>query len=435
MRLEDLLKRMEEIQARVSALSAVAELSDEELTEMETLGEEASSLERKISALKRSEEILASSKQSSGRQVSAATNTNPGKAVRAEVSESKDDMKHGFKNAGEFFKAVATASISNNVKVDERLGRFANAAVEKIGEDGGFLIPPDFRSEIQKKIMGDESLLRLTRQFRTAGNSIVMPTSETAPWDGTGIQAYWDGEAKQHRESKEVFKETSIRLHKLTALVPVSEELLADAPALESFLAAQAPEAMVHKINTAIINGSGVGMPLGFLRSGFKVKVSAEGGQAADTVLYENIVKMQAAVLPASFARSIWLVHPTVIPQLRLMAFKASAASPVPAYMPPAGLSEAPYGTLMGRPIMPMMGSLKAVGDESDICLVDLNYYYSLVKTDALTQSISTHLYFDRDLVAFKYSFRMGGQVPFQSPVKTEFGDYPMSGIITLADR
>lgn len=431
--MNEFLKRMQEIQARVQELSAIADMSDDDLTELEALSEEGTKLERKISALKKTEAILDNNK-GSGRQVAAGTEGKP--APRVTVSESKDDQRHGFKSAGEYYKAVAIAASSRGRNTDERLLKFNNIAQqEKVGEDGGFLIPPDFRSEIQKKINGDESLLPRTRQFRTSSNNVTMPINETAPWDGTGVQAYWEGEAKKYTPSKDGFGEANFRLHKLTALVPVTEELLSDAPLIESFLATQAPEAMVHKINSAIIKGSGVGMPFGFISSGFKYKVAKEGGQAADTILFANIINMQSRILPASFSRSVWIVNPQVIPQLRLMEFKAGAASPVPAYLPPAGLAEAPYGTLMGRPILPMMGAVSALGDEGDIMLVDLSYYYTLIKTDAITQSISTHLWFDQDLVAFKYSFRMAGQVPFKAPVTTENGAFSMSGIITLEDR
>jgi len=431
---EELLKKLQAIQARLGVLSAQEDFAEGELEELEQLAEDATKIERQINAKKRSEEILASANKGTGRQV-AGSQAAP--APRVQVAESKDDLRHGFKSAGEFFKAVAIASNSNNMQVDDRLKKFQNvSALEKIGEDGGFLIPTDFRSEIMKKISGDESLLPKTRQFRTSLNNITMPLSETAPWVGTGIQAKWEGEAVQYSESKPKLGEFSARLHKLTALVPVSEELLSDAPLLESFLSSQAPEAMVHKINSAIINGTGVGMPKGFLQSSFKYKVAKEAGpQTADTIIFENIVKMQARILPASFARSFWLVNPGVMEQLRLMAFVKGAASPVPAYLPPSGLAEAPYGTLMGRPILPMMGATSALGDEGDISLVDLSYYFSLIKTDQVTSSMSTHLWFDKDLVAFKYSFRMGGAVPYLAPVTTEKGNFAMSGIVTLEDR
>jgi len=166
--MDELLKRLLEIQARVGSLNAQADLSDSELDEMEALAEEGTKLERKIEARKRADEIVANAGKSN-RQVASTPNA-PAATPRVQVMESKDDLRHGYKNPGEFYKAVAMAAKSNNMNVDERLRKYSNAAVEKIGEDGGFLIPPDFRSEIQKKISGDESLLPKTRQFRTSSS-------------------------------------------------------------------------------------------------------------------------------------------------------------------------------------------------------------------------------------------------------------------------
>jgi HK97 family phage major capsid protein len=117
------------------------------------------------------------------------------------------------------------------------------------------------------------------------------------------------------------------------------------------------------------------------------------------------------------------------------MAFKAGAASPVPAYMPPSGLNVAPYGTLLGRPVLPMMGAMSALGDVGDIILADFSYYIAAVKSAGIKQAVSSHVYFDRDLTAFKFTFRVAGQCPYKAPVQTEKGSYNMSGFVTLAAR
>jgi HK97 family phage major capsid protein len=56
---------------------------------------------------------------------------------------------------------------------------------------------------------------------------------ETTPWQTSGdIQAYWEGEASQHTPSNPAITPLQLRLNKLTALVPVTDELLMDAAAL-----------------------------------------------------------------------------------------------------------------------------------------------------------------------------------------------------------
>ena len=82
-----------------------------------------------------------------------------------------------------------------------------------------------------------------------------------------------------------------------------------------------------------------------------------------------------------------------------------------------------------------MMGAMPALGDSGDLILTDMNYYYSVLKTSGIKQDVSTHLYFDRDITAFKFSMRVDGRCPFKAPVTTQYGNYDMSGFIKLAAR
>jgi HK97 family phage major capsid protein len=277
----------------------------------------------------------------------------------------------------------------------------------------------------------------MTRELTSSRNSLEVPINETAPWDVEGVNAYWEGESDVHTASKSKFKMHQFRLHKLTAYVPVSEELLDDAPALESFLQTEASDAILHKINSAILTGTGAGMPNGILNSGFKVVVNKESGQTSTELLFENIIKMYSHCLPKARAKAVWIYNPALEEKLRLMKFDNGAASPVPVFLPPGGLSESPYATIMGRPAIPMLGATKGLGSEGDIQFVDLSFYYSVMKSGAgaIQQFMSTHVLFDRDQVAFKFRIRMAGNCPFIAPVNPENGVYPMSGLITLQDR
>lgn len=416
----DLKTRMAEIVNKLGELNQMEEFDAETVQEVNGLTAEYEDLKVKIEAKEKSDAILASLNKGERK-------TTP----KIEVSAPKIDPKaNKFKNVSEFFMAVKDAAYG---KIHTN---FQNSAhVESIGEDGGFLVESDFRAEIQKKVMSDESLLPRTKLFQTSKNILSLPINEVAPWDGTGIQAFWEGEGSIHQESKTKFGEANWKLRKVTAFVKASDELLSDAPALESWIRSEAPAAIMHKINAAIISGNGVNKPLGFLNSGFKYKVAKESGQASLTVLFENVVKMTGRILPQSFARAVWLVNPAVLDQLRLMKFDSTATSPVPAYLPPSGLAEAPYGTLMGRPILPMMGGVSALGTEGDIALVDLSYYYAVVKTTGIVSDMNTSVLWDRDQACFKFQMRIDGHCPFKSPIVTENGNYSMSAFVTLEDR
>jgi HK97 family phage major capsid protein len=193
--------------------------------------------------------------------------------VPASPRDPKDVKTHGFDSFGMFAQMVHVAQIDEGRGGDAARERLNNAATtygnEGTGGDGGFVVPPDFRNQIWTKVTGEDSLLIRTEGLVTSSNSITIPKDETAPWDTTnGIQAYWESEGGAKTPSKPAFEPMTARLNKLICFVPVTDELLEDAPALEGWLRTKAPQKMVSKLNTAIIRGDGVGKPLGIMNAG-----------------------------------------------------------------------------------------------------------------------------------------------------------------------
>ncbi len=348
------------------------------------------------------------------------------------------DPKGGFKNFGEFAMCVKAAGGDGPdggavTRLQNALTTYGN---EGTGADGGFLVPPDFRRDIAVKVMGEESLIARTDRMVTSSNSLVLPKDETTPYGSTGIQAYWESEAGQKTQSKPVLGQNVLRLNKLIALVPVTDELLEDAPAIDAYLRRKTPEVMAAKINTAIFNGTGVGQPLGFLRSPSLITVAKESAQAADSILFMNIVNMYSRMRAASLPNSIWLINQGVLPQLLTMAFDpAASAGKVPIFMPATGAAGAPYGTLMGRPIVPIEAT-SALGDVGDINFVDLSQYLTATKGNDIKTDVSIHLFFDYDVTAFRFVFRVTGQPWWNAPVAPQAaGAATLGQFITLAER
>jgi HK97 family phage major capsid protein len=227
---------------------------------------------------------------------------------------------------------------------------------------------------------------------------------------------------------------SQMRLNKLMALVPVSDELLEDAPGLESWLRAKAPAKMAAKINTAIVRGTGAGQPLGILNAGCLVTVAAEAGQLNDTVYFGNIVKIWGRVWSGSRRNGIWLINQDIEQQLYAMAFDPAATSKVPVYLGPNGLADSPYGTLMGRPVVPVE-ACSTLGDKGDIIFADLTQYWALTKGSDVRSDVSMHLYFDQGLTSFRFTFRVNGQPAWGSTVTPENGSATRSPFVTVAER
>lgn len=162
------------------------------------------------------------------------------------------DPKHGFKSVGDFLKTVRQAQ-NPGAAIDDRLligsGRSAVAPAsfssEGSAQDGGFLVPPQFAQEIFQLSLGEDSLLPMTDNVEITGNTMAFPKDETTPWGTNGIRAYWQGEAASAVGTKPVLGLSTLRLKKLMALVPVTDELLDDTNALALRHAAWPPSLRV----------------------------------------------------------------------------------------------------------------------------------------------------------------------------------------------
>jgi HK97 family phage major capsid protein len=87
----------------------------------------------------------------------------------------------GFRSFGEF--AIAAHQTWNG-KPDARIMNAPSSyGQEAVGADGGFALPPDFRQNIMKTVMGEESLLGRTDQQTTSSNQLTLPQDAVAPWD------------------------------------------------------------------------------------------------------------------------------------------------------------------------------------------------------------------------------------------------------------
>lgn len=423
---------IEQIRARLADISALLATfvagdegySQEQVEEINTLNEEFEGLTVQLETAEKVEAMKAKAVAPTGRKTVPAQVENK---TQIQVGRNlATDRFGGFNSVGDYLMAVKRAGASG--EVDKR---FQNVAYEKNGEDGGFLVPEELSSAILEKLKAQDSLLAQCNQLTVSGNNLTLPVDEAQPWN-QGVTAYWTAEGAAITASKNALKEASWKLHKLAALVPVTDELLDDATAMESWIRSAAPAAIVSKVNDAIISGNGVGKPTGIIQSPFAVTVAAEGGQTADTVVAKNIIKMFPRMIPQARAGAVWLINSAVEEQL--MGMKDDADQYI--YLAPGSqMNQSPYATLMGKPVISMMSAMPALGDVGDIMFANLSYYYAILKASGVKSATSIHLQFDREITNFRFSFRIDGKCPFQAPVSTQYGSYNMSAFVMLAAR
>ena len=286
---------------------------------------------------------------------------------------------------GEFLQAVATAS-SPGGRFDNRL-IFQNSASglnESVSSEGGFMLDNDFIQDLFDSMMTESQVANRIRMIPIGANTNRLRAfgiDETSRANGSrwgGVQTYWVAEAETVTQSKPKFREIDLELQKLVALCYVTDDLLQDETALEAIVRQAYADEMSFKIDDAVINGSGVGMPLGILNSNVLVAVSKESGQAAGTIKYENILKMWSSMPARLRANAVWYINQEIEPQLYTMALNVGTGG-APVFLPSGGASGSQYSTLLNRPIIPIE-QCSQLGKKGDILLVDPTQYIGIDK-------------------------------------------------------
>lgn len=444
-RLVELNDKTLTVQAKADAENR--DLTDAEVEEVQTLTGEfdavTANLERRNRMVEQTEKL----KSSLGRQTEPNESDEPKMSQRKKIPATPKAFSAGsagFESLGHFALAVKNHQITG--QTDPRLGVMMGAATtvasEDIGADGGFAVPPDFRADIAQMVTGQDSLLGLCDPFTTLGNTITLPVDETTPWGSTGVQGLWTGENQATTERKPILQTRDLKLNKLTCLIPITDELLEDAPMLDSYLRRKASEVLTSKLNLAILQGNGVGQPLGITGGGI-ISVAKETSQLADTILAQNIFKMYAKMYAPARANAVWVMNQSVEQQLfdMFVAIKNVAGTEnvggAPVYLPANTIAGNPYDTLMGKRIV-FTEATETLGDKYDVFFANFPMgYLAAIKTGGIKTDVSIHLYFDAGVTAYRFSLRVGG-MPYLSEAisqRTPSTPLTLSHFVTLDAR
>ena len=343
------------------------------------------------------------------------------------------DTEKRFSSFGEQLMAAYRAAMPGG-KVDERLStRAASGLNETTPSDGGFLVQQDFVTELLKRTYETGILASKVKKIPISTNANGMKINaidEDSRANGSrwgGVQTYWEGEADELTASKPKFRQMELSLKKLTGLCYATDELLQDAAALEAVIRQAFAEEFGFKIDDAILSGSGEGEPLGILNSGAIVTVAKEASQT-DTITVENLIKMWNRLWSRSRANAVWYINQELEPYLYTLKIGDK-----PVYIPAGGLSEKPYGTLFGRPVVPIE-QCSAAGEVGDIILADIGQYL-LIDKGGIKSASSIHVRFLYDENVFRFIYRVDGKPIWTKPLTPYKGSATVSPFVPLAKR
>ena len=348
--------------------------------------------------------------------------------------------KDRFSSFGQQMAAIMVAGAPGG-HTDPRLFAAATGLGETVPSDGGFLVQQDFSANLIEQVYETGILVSRADRIPISGNANsiklngVDETSRAAGSRGGGIRGYWADEASEKTASKPKFRKIELNLKKLVGLCYATDELLEDAVALEAYISRGFVSEFGFLLDDALVNGNGAGMPLGVLNAGCLVTQAKEAGQAATTVMAENVINMFARLFASSRANAAWFINQNVEPQLHTMSIAVGTGGQL-IYMPPGGLSQSAFGTLLGRPVIPIE-QCASLGTVGDIILGDYTNGYLLAEKGGIKSDMSIHVRFIYDESVFRFVLRVDGQ-PLRASAMTPFkggATHTQSHFVALATR
>jgi HK97 family phage major capsid protein len=351
-------------------------------------------------------------------------------------------MYNPYSSFGEFLMSVRQAAVSPHLR-DPRLLQQRGTALggsEKVPSDAGFLVGTDFAKALIERAYNTNEILSRCMEVPISPNSsgFAFPQfNETSRVNGSrwgGAQCLWEDEADTATASRPTFAEGQLKARKLIGLVYLTEELFRDVNALEVFGTAAFSKEMAFSLEAAIIGGDGAYRPLGVLNSPALLQVPAQAGQAAGTIVAENVCDVWGRCWAPSRKNAVWVVNGQAERQLLTLSLAIGVGgSAIALYHPTENSETQPFATMLGCPVIPSE-YCPVAGNVGDLMLCDFSRYIVAMK-EAMQTAVSIHIRFVYDEYAFRFELRVDGQTIDRLPLTPLNGTATTSPFVAIATR
>ena len=347
-----------------------------------------------------------------------------------------------FKNIGEFIQTIWHRRTSGQDKVRglenaEAKLEIVNGYSIKVPDSGGFLVPEEYRNQLLMLGLEDSIVMPRATVVPMNGPTLIIPTVDATSNASSvfgGIVVYRTEGGAEFVDSQAKFGRVKLDVTKQTALAYLTNEIIRESsPAVSALLSQMLPPAMAYNADIDFLTGTGAGEPLGALHTTNPalLAISAESGQPTDTIVWQNVLRMYARMLPQSIGRSVWLASPDTFVELATMALTVGTGGS--AVWITDGHA-APTLTLLGRPVIMTEKTPGILGDQSDLSLVDFSFYLVGIR-DTLSIDTSAHVKFTSDQTTVRAIARNDGRPWLTSAITPKNSGPTLSPFVTLAAR
>ncbi len=315
-----------------------------------------------------------------------------------------------------------------------KLAEVENSFSSNVPADGGFLIPERLRADLLRVSLETALMRRFARTIPMDSLTVPFPTLDSTSNVSSvhgGITAYWTEEGQALQESDPTFGRVVLQARKLTARADVPNELFQDSIiSLEAFISDVFPDALAWFEDTAFITGDGVGKPLGWLNADAMVEAVLESTQTADTIVWQNLLRMYARMLPSSLGRAIWVANIDTFPELAQMALSVGTGGS--AIWINNGVQGPPM-TILGRPVY-FTEKVPSLTSRGCISFIDPGYYL-IGDRQTMRAETSAHYRFANDITTMRFIQRLDGQPWIASAITPQNGTNTLSPFVTLNNQ
>lgn len=303
--------------------------------------------------------------------------------------------KEEFRSLGEF-----VYTFFNNPN-DTRMQELREQSMGT-GTKGGIMVPTVFRDTLLQVNPLEAVLRSRCSAIPTEGDATVeIPVLDQSPANGrlAGVTVGWvtEGGAKPATDAE--IKKITLTPHEIAAHVVMTDKLLRNWPACEALLTRLIRGGITNALEMAIMTGSGVGKPKGFLGAGASKKITRDG---TTSITSTDINGMYSEFFHDGNAQGVWFANQTVLPKLLVMKDASSHLIWQP------NQREGVPGTLLGLPLV-WNNRAPILGSEGDLLLADMSYY-AVCEGSGPYIGMSEHVYWTSNKTALKVFTNIDGQ-------------------------
>jgi HK97 family phage major capsid protein len=440
---------------RATAAADDRDLNDDEIIRIDALTERAEGLQteiadasaaadrraRALSALDRLDSDSTASRGAKSRQLAVDAD---GSDVTVVADAIDRDPNRGFRSPAAFLNSVISferaaasgRSVEQVLSSEPGLRYLAAAGTDEQSTFsdafGGFLVPegfsPDMHSVTAEADPIGNRVTRIPMEFPTVSFPARVDKTHTSSVSG-GLTVSRRAEADTSSSSRQQYEKVSLNATSLFGLAYATEEILSDSPvSFAALIAAGFRDEFASVILDERLNGTGVGEFLGVNNAGCLVSQAKETNQAADTIVYENVLNMRSRCW--GYQNAVWLANHDCLPQIALLNQSVGTGG-VPVFMPSA--REDVPDMLLGRPLV-FTEYAETLGDAGDIVCGNWTQFLEGVY-EPLQSAESVHVRFINHERAFKFWMRNAGTPWWSAALTPKNSSTTLSPFVTLAER